>query len=186
MKELLNKLSKAKAEITPIVKNETNPFFKSKYCDINALLAEIEPILHAHNLLLLQPIENNTVSTKIYDIESGQVIESSMTLPDLQDPQKMGSAVTYYRRYTCVSLLGLQAIDTDGNLTPKPVTKTPNPQPKIKPVKGKPRLTDDGYDFLMNKGTIDQINEALENRQMGIVQENKLKAKLEHLKTKIK
>ena len=123
MKELLNKLSKAKAEITPIVKNETNPFFKSKYCDINALLAEIEPILHAHNLLLLQPIENNTVATKIYDIESGQVIESSMTLPDLQDPQKMGSVVTYYRRYTCVSLLGLQAIDNDGNLTPPPKTR---------------------------------------------------------------
>jgi hypothetical protein len=38
-----------------------------------------------------------------------------MVLPNLQDPQKLGSAITYYRRYTLQSLLGLQAEDDDGN-----------------------------------------------------------------------
>jgi hypothetical protein len=37
-----------------------------------------------------------------------------MVLPNLQDPQKLGSAITY-RRYTLQSLLGLQAEDDDGN-----------------------------------------------------------------------
>jgi hypothetical protein len=36
-----------------------------------------------------------------------------MVLPNLH-PQKLGSAITYYRRYTLQSLLGLQAED-DGN-----------------------------------------------------------------------
>lgn len=110
------------------------------------------------------------------------------------DPQDKGAgkATTYALKnlllYTFMTPVGkIEDPDsTHSNDIKVPVTKTPNPQPKIKPVEGKPRLTDDGYDFLMNKGTIDQINEALENRQMGIVQENKLKAKLEHLKTKLK
>ena len=114
-------------EIKPIVKGETNPFFKSKYFDINSLLLQIEPILHSHGLFLVQPIENEKVYSKIYHIESGEVIESSMTLPGLQDPQKMGSAVTYYRRYTLQSLLALQAEDDDGNAASgsanKPVLK---------------------------------------------------------------
>ena len=179
MKELLNKLSKAKAEITPIVKNETNPFFKSKYCDINALLAEIEPILHAHNLLLLQPIENNTVATKIYDIESGQVIESSMTLPDLQDPQKMGSAVTYYRRYTCVSLLGLQAIDNDGNLTPPP--KTRNVSADI--VKGLIKKIQEFKTLAELQSTYKALSPELQNNKEIINITNMVKAKL-NLKSK--
>jgi hypothetical protein len=42
-----------------------------------------------------------------------------MVLPNLQDPQKLGSAITYYRRYI-YSLLGLQAED-DGNKASAPL-----------------------------------------------------------------
>ena len=38
-----------------------------------------------------------------------------MELPPLTDPQKIGSAITYYRRYTLQSLLGIQAEDDDAN-----------------------------------------------------------------------
>lgn len=123
MKELLTKLSKAKKELKPIVKNEVNPFFKSKYFDINALLLQVEPILQSHGLLLLQPLGNGGVYSQIYDVETGDKIESSMTLPDLQDPQKMGSAVTYYRRYTLQSLLALQAEDDDANAASGSINK---------------------------------------------------------------
>ena len=41
---------------------------------------------------------------------------SSLELPDISDPQKLGSCITYFRRYTLVSLLGLMAEDDDGNL----------------------------------------------------------------------
>lgn len=121
MKNLLKALAKAKQEIQPIVKGSTNPYFKKNYFDINAILLHIEPILHKNGLILTQPIDCDKISSKVYHVESGEVIESSMTLPGLQDPQKMGSAVTYYRRYTLQSLLALQADDDDGNLASKPV-----------------------------------------------------------------
>ena len=47
-----------------------------------------------------------------------------MQLPNDLDAQKMGSAITYFRRYTLQSLLALQALDDDGNLA----TKTSKPK----------------------------------------------------------
>jgi hypothetical protein len=112
---LWTKIHKAKMSIGKVVKNSTNPHFKKSYADINALLETVEPILHENGLLLLQPIHDKILSTQIIDIESGEMIESWLTLPDNIDPQKMISATTYYRRATLQSLLSLQAVDDDGN-----------------------------------------------------------------------
>ena len=109
MKELLKALANVKKEVGKLSKTETNPFFKSKYFDINSLIQQIEPLLEKNNLLLLQPIENNKVKSVIYEVESGTFVSSEIELPNLTDPQKLGSAITYYRRYTLQSLLGLQA-----------------------------------------------------------------------------
>ena len=65
--------------------------------------------------MLLQPIENATVTTRIIEIETSVSIDSCIDLPTINDPQKLGSAITYYRRYTLQSLLGLLAQDDDGN-----------------------------------------------------------------------
>ena len=119
---IYKKLFEAKKEIGKISKDSKNPFFKSKYFDINSLLEHVEPILQKHDLLLLQPILEGKVITELID-------NSEITLPTLNDPQKLGSAVSYYRRYTAQSLLGLQATDDDANLasgkntTPKPPVK---------------------------------------------------------------
>lgn len=119
---IYKKLFEAKKEIGKISKDSTNPFYKSKYFDINSLLEHVEPILAKHGLLVIQPIENGSVITRIIntDTESGDIILSSaMLLPEMDDPQKMGSAITYYRRYTLQSLLALQAEDDDANATVK-------------------------------------------------------------------
>lgn len=113
MKVLLKKLMSARSEISPILKTEKNPFFKSNFFDINSLLDQINHILIKNDLLLMQPIEGDRVWSKIYDVESQGLVESYINLPALEDPQKMGSAITYYRRYTLQSLLGLQAHDDD-------------------------------------------------------------------------
>ncbi len=113
---IYGKIFEAKKEIGKISKDNTNPFFKSKYFDINSLLEHVEPILQKHDLLLLQPIKSGCVVTEIRDASSDCFVSSSMELPNIQDPQKLGSAITYYRRYTLQSLLGLQAEDDDANL----------------------------------------------------------------------
>ena len=126
MKNILQKLNKAKKEIGKISKDSTNPFFKSKYFDVNALLEHVEPILQDNGLLLLQPIKDGSVVTEIHDVDRQEVVDSSILLPQLSDPQKLGSAITYFRRYTLQSLLGLQAEDDDGNKASKPTSKKPN------------------------------------------------------------
>lgn len=104
-----------KSHIGKISKDSNNPFFKSKYFDVNSLLENVEPLLHANGLLLLQPITENKVLSQIIDIETGESVTSSMELPNLTDPQKIGSAITYFRRYTLQSLLVIQAEDDDAN-----------------------------------------------------------------------
>ena len=115
MKEILSKLSLVKKEIGTLSKNASNPFFKSKYLDLGEILTNLEPLLETHKMLLLQPISEDTVCTQIHDLESGQCVTSCIKLPTLTDPQKIGSAITYYRRYSLQSLLALQTDDDDGN-----------------------------------------------------------------------
>jgi len=123
---IYKKLFEAKKEIGKISKDSKNPFFKSNYLSLNGLIDAVEPVLQKNELVLLQPIVDSKVMTRIFDITDGSFIESEMTLPNIQDPQKLGSAITYFRRYTLQSLLGLQAEDDDGNHASKP-------EPKQKP-----------------------------------------------------
>ncbi len=119
---IYEKLLEVQKEIGGIEKDATNPFFKSKYFDINSLLKQVKPILNKYNLLLLQGLTNVggklALSTKIIDTEEGKINteESICVLPDTIDPQKAGSAITYFRRYALQSLLALEALDDDANL----------------------------------------------------------------------
>ncbi len=132
MKELLKKIAEVKNEIGKIAKNSENPFFKSKYFDINALLEHVEPLLHKNKLMILQPITKGCVKSILFDIETGDRVESEINLPEISDPQKLGSAITYYRRYTLQSLLALQAEDDDANTATQAV-KSNDLRPDGKP-----------------------------------------------------
>tara|TARA_R100001594_G_scaffold8303_1_gene21616 strand:+ start:90 stop:515 length:426 start_codon:yes stop_codon:yes gene_type:complete len=111
---IYNKLYKVQKEIGAISKDSKNPFYNSKYFDINSLIKQVTPILEKHKLLLLQPIREGKQYSVIIDLDGGS-FESSLTLPTDLDAQKIGSAITYYRRYTLQSLLALQSEDDDGN-----------------------------------------------------------------------
>ena len=105
--------------VVGVGKDSKNPFYKSKYFDINKLLSVVKPVLNSQKLLLMQPLTNidgkPAITTIILDIESGEKIENSFVFLDNVDPQKVGSTVTYYRRYSLQSLLGLEALDDDAN-----------------------------------------------------------------------
>lgn len=115
----MEKLKSVINEIGVLVKTETNPFFKSKYLDINGLLEQLQPLLEKYGLVVLQPLTviegKNALTTYIYDGDK-KIGYSSILLPDIQDPQKMGSAITYYRRYALQSLFLLRAEDSDGEI----------------------------------------------------------------------
>lgn len=124
-KTLNQKVFALQAEVGAIAKDSKNPFFNSKYFDINGLIKHIQPLLEKNRLLLIQPIGNKIVSSVIRCIDSNEQMVSEMELPNISDPQKMGSAITYFRRYTLQSLLALQAEDDDGNSASRQATKKP-------------------------------------------------------------
>jgi len=116
----MEKILKIQSEIGVLSKTETNPFFKSKYMDINGLLAQLIPLLAKHEITVIQPLtslpdSSPAIATIVMDGDK-EICHSVMPLPNLQDPQKMGSAITYYRRYALQSLFLLQAEDDDANL----------------------------------------------------------------------
>ncbi len=128
----MKKILEVKKEIGVLSKNSKNPFFKSAYLDLNDLLNAVEPLLQKNGLVLLQPIKSREVMSIIYDAETGaEVATSEMIIPEnITDPQKLGSCITYFRRYTLKSLLAIAETDDDGNLAAKPA-----PKPKLDDVK---------------------------------------------------
>ena len=146
---IYKKLLEVQKEVGAISKDSKNPFFNSKYFDINQLIEHVQPVLNKHGLVLLQPLMSGDVVSQLIDVESGEIISSEIELSEFNDPQKLGSCITYYRRYTLASLLGLQAEDNDGNgLKPKP--------------KELPKITPEAYQKAVKaisdkKVTLDQI-----------------------------
>jgi hypothetical protein len=111
---IYKKIFNLQSEIGAISKSAKNKFFDSRYFDINSLIKQLHPLLVKYELVLLQPCIDGAVKSIISDMD-GNSIESSLQLPTGLDAQKIGSAITYYRRYTLTSLLSLQAEDDDGN-----------------------------------------------------------------------
>ena len=143
MKNLYTKLHSFQTEVGTIKKSAVNPFFKSHYVDINGIIDAIKPLLEKHGLVILQPLtEVNgkpAIMTTIADIETGESMNNTMPIPENSDAQKMGSAITYFRRYALQSLLLLEAEDDDGEGTKVQSTKhhptstqtAPKPTPKF-------------------------------------------------------
>ena len=120
----MKRLLEVKKQIGTLSKQSKNPFYKSSYLDLNGLLDAVEPLLWEQGLLLLQPIQGNKVYSVIIDSESGETLFSSeIQLPPITDPQKLGSCITYFRRYTLKSLLAISEEDDDGNKASKPAPK---------------------------------------------------------------
>ena len=118
MKNIATKLLQIKHDIGTVNKGATNPFFSSKYVEINSLLEAINPILNKHGVLLTQPLTTvdgkPAIQTMLIDSGSGEFIEGTSVITEMKDAQKQGASVTYHRRYGVLSILGLGAQDDDG------------------------------------------------------------------------
>ena len=101
-------------KIQPIKKDSSNPFFKSKYASLFAILDNIQIPLAESGLSFVQfPTGDNGLTTILMHSDSGEYIQAEYFMkPSKDDPQGHGSAITYMRRYALGAILGLN-IDED-------------------------------------------------------------------------
>jgi oligoendopeptidase F len=110
------KLLEFQKRIGVIAKDSKNPHFKNTYASLTQILSEVKPIMSELGLTIMQPIKDNKVFTCIYD-GATEIATSDIQLPVNLSPQQLGSAITYYRRYTLASLLALEIDDDDAQDT---------------------------------------------------------------------
>jgi hypothetical protein len=148
-----------------VKKEANNPFFKSKYASLPNILDAIREPLILNNLSVVQfPTGENELTTILMHA-SGQFMQSSYLMrPVKNDPQGVGSCITYQRRYAVGAILSLSIDeDDDGNAASQPAKTQVNgvKKPVLSPEdkeKWKGAIT-----FLMtNNGTLAQIKSKYE------------------------
>ena len=126
-KTLNSKLLEFQKKVGIVKKDAKNPHFKNTYASLTQILGEVKPLLTECGLVLIQPISLDGVGTTIIDFETGEKIETVISLPNNLTPQQLGSAITYFRRYTLASLLALEIDDDDAQMTNKPIPQQVQP-----------------------------------------------------------
>jgi len=143
MKNIYAKLLELNKALSPIKKDQDNPFYHSKYADINKVIGEIRPKLTKLGLVVLQPLTSlpdgkSAIKTIIIDTESGETFGEDNLYPliEMSDPQKEGAVITYFRRYALLSALMLETEDDDANsaVAPKSTTYQKPAYTPYKPV----------------------------------------------------
>lgn len=127
---LYTALLAAQRAMGPVKKDASNPAFRTKYATLQSVLETVEGPLSDNGLVLVQRFEVGEsypiLWTQIIHAATGDAISSAVAVvsKDPTDPQKVGGAITYYRRYSLLALLGLAPEDDDANAAAKP---TPQP-----------------------------------------------------------
>ena len=117
-------LVKALTEIEGVTKDKVNPHFKSKYADLSSVLETVRPVFARYNMAVTQetaPSEDGViVETVVLHMSGEERRFGKLYVPaNKRDAQGAGSALTYARRYSLMTALGIPAEDDDGNAAVK-------------------------------------------------------------------
>ena len=122
MENICKAFVKFQSEFKGMKPDSSNPFFKSTYISLDGILETVRPILAKNGLAVIQEATGDGdyifVKTKLIH-ESGEMIETEVLKmkPQKNDPQSMGSCITYSKRYQLAALLGIcECIDDDANI----------------------------------------------------------------------
>lgn len=121
--EILPALHKARSQFVKVKKDRQNTHLKNKYATLDSVLDAITPALTENKLMIMQDserVENALrVETTVIHI-SGQWAKFYFDIPIAKnDPQGVGSAFTYGRRYALAAAFGLSQADDDAQIAVK-------------------------------------------------------------------
>ena len=146
---LAGALAKAQLQIEPASKNATNPHFRSHYADLASIWDACRGPLNTNGLSIVQfPCDGDVGRTGLCTMllhSSGEFISEVVTTRSQKDdPQGLGSALTYLRRYALAAVVGVTATeDDDGNAASTPANarvNAPAPRPYIPPPVSMPAV----------------------------------------------
>ena len=177
---LATALAEAQGEFAIIPKESSNPFFKSRYAELSTIVRTVQPVLRKHGLSVTQLTEDGEVGITVRTVlmhKSGEFISGSLRMrPVKDDPQGVGSAITYARRYGLSAILGIATDDDDDGAaasgttanrqTSKASKQKAEPAPKEPAKKSPPTLEGrkkgiwDGY-MAIFQGDADLAKEAI-------------------------
>ena len=110
-----------------------------KYSDLGSVMEACKEAFNNHGISVLQPVNTNETGTYVETVllhESGEFISSSIKVscknPD--NPQEMGSAITYAKRYSLQAIAFIPSEDDDGEKATQPYRNnqtTTTTQPKV-------------------------------------------------------
>lgn len=115
--ELAAALAKAQGVMGGALKDSANPFFKSKYADLESVWQACRKALSENGLAVIQTVTTNeqaTIVTTMLAHSSGQWVRDSLPLPPKDmTPQGIGSCISYARRYALAAAVGVYQTDDD-------------------------------------------------------------------------
>ena len=141
---IYERLAMVRSMVSGVKKTKSNPFFKSKYADLNSVMDSLAPALIECNLIYVQFVNRldgvDVLTTELVNIANPEdkIVSHTHLVTPAPDMQKLGGAITYARRYALVSMFGLEAVDDDGNVASgkaKPMTATQEHNERIKSAK---------------------------------------------------
>jgi hypothetical protein len=160
--KIASALVKAQGELNAVPKDGTNPHFRSKYATLHGIVESTRDTLRKHGLAVVQTFAQtdgtyiDLTTTLLH--ESGEWLQGTLTMrPSKADPQGLGSAATYARRYALSAILGIVTDDDDdGNMASAPqadrgLQAKPAPaddKPWLNAVDKKGNLTEKGFEVV--------------------------------------
>lgn len=109
-----------------VKKDAENPFFKSNYVSLNEVLDKVKKPLNKLGIVIVQRPQEGGLLTELIDTEDDTKIDCFMPYVEATTAQKLGSNNTYNRRYSLITLLGLEDEDDDGNTASEPTNTQSN------------------------------------------------------------
>ena len=124
----------AQGACDPVLKDATNPHFRSKYASLSSCVDACKEAFHRHNFALLQSNGHDEygqyVRTELLHTTGASWGSVVYLVLSKQDMQGLGSAITYARRYGLLGMVGLAPEDDDGNAASAPAKPQPKPAPQ--------------------------------------------------------